>query len=483
MATPDTQSLPTASGASNGPAKPPRAPNPVWTMMGLPNFRLKLPSRNWMIFLSITGSWTAAVVYDRRQKKRIQQKWARVVEHIALEPLDAQQLPRKVSVYISAPPADGLVAARDHFHEYVKPILVAAALDWDAVEGRREGDVRAGLAERIRKLRRKRGEQSLEVPEQELDDMVEEARKRAGVKEWDGPSGDIVIGRHTWKEYVRGLHEGWLGPLDSPAPAAESAVASIEIPTTATDGPVTGPSPPLPTDDASPTAAPELLPTEPEKPKEDGTKPKKKKQPPPFNSPADYHTSTLSANCPRALGPVAVIPFPHLLGFLNFPTRMYRFLNRRHVADDIGRQTAAAVLGTFRPFDIDAGGAFPSDPASSTSTSGAGDDASVTLPFEQQRLLQHEEPEWHKTVRERKDEDESPGLGTTVKKERLWLDDMVLDARIAERMRRFEVDAETEEKAKRNASRAGESWFASLWPRSGNEKKKLWEGLDDRDDK
>jgi hypothetical protein len=30
-----------------------------------------------------------------------------------------------------------------------------------------------------------------------------------------GPKGDLVIGRHTWKEYIRGLHEGWLGPLDA----------------------------------------------------------------------------------------------------------------------------------------------------------------------------------------------------------------------------------------------------------------------------
>ena len=195
-----------------------------------------------MIFLSITGSWTAAVMYDRRQKRRIQKKWATVVEHIAHEPLDPHQLPRKLTIYLSAPPMDGLVPARDHFHQYVKPILVAAALDWDAIEGRREGDVRAGLAERIRKLRRRKGEATAEPMELGLAEELEGLRQRAGVSEWGGPGGDIIIGRHTWKEYVRGLHEGWLGPLDAP-PVPEPASESISAGTT-----------PAPADDASPTA-------------------------------------------------------------------------------------------------------------------------------------------------------------------------------------------------------------------------------------
>ena len=156
-------------------------------------------------------------MYDRREKKRVQRKWAKVVEHVALEPLDTTQLPRRLTVYVSAPPADGLVSAREHFNEYVKPILVAAAMDWDAVEGRREGDVRAGLAERIRRVRKKRGERSVEPVEEDAQEVLEQQRARAGIREWDGTPGDIVIGRNTWKEYVRGLHEGWLGPLDPPA--------------------------------------------------------------------------------------------------------------------------------------------------------------------------------------------------------------------------------------------------------------------------
>lgn len=441
------------------------------TFTGLPNFRYKLPSRNWMIFLSITGSWTAAVMYDRREKKRIQKKWARVVEDIAQEPLDAHQLPRKLTVFISAPPMDGLVAARDHFHEYVKPILVAAALDWDAIEGRREGDVRAGLAERIRKLRKQRGEPSNEPIEETLDEELAALRQRSGVQEWSGPGGDIVIGRHTWKEYVRGLHEGWLGPLDSPVPVQTPAeviavptepVVSAE-PSQATLAPTESTpetsTPPAPTDDASPTAIHESPKTEPleEKPKEEEKKPKKKMQPAPFNTTAEYENASLSRNCPQALGPVAAIPLPHLLGFFNFPIRMYRFLNRRQAADVIGRETAAAVLGAYRPFET--AGQVPAT---------NDEEGHSSANWEQQRLLAHEEPDWHKNARKREE-------GET--KERVWLDEMVLDPRIAERMRRFVLDAEVENRARTVSIAPKESWISSLWPKE--KKKGAWEGLNE----
>jgi import inner membrane translocase subunit TIM54 len=408
-----------------------------------------------MIFLSITGSWTAAVVYDRREKKRIQQKWTQAVEHIAKEPANERQMPRKLTVYLSAPPADGLVAARDHFNEYVKPILVAAALDWDAVEGRREGDVRAGLAERIRRLRWKKGESVKEEPELDTKDIIEDLRLRAGVLEWDGPAGDIIIGRHTWKEYVRGLHEGWLGPLDPPASVDlyDPASAAPEAPPAATPVTTTEQSTPsAPAEDASSTSVHETpAPPEAEKPKEEETGPKKKRQPPPFITTTEYSQAQISSTCPQALGPSSTIALPHLLGFFNFPVRMYRFLNRRRVADEAGRQTVAAVLGAYRPYDT----------ASELASSDEG------TQWEQQRLLTHEEPEWHKTARERKD-----GEG-----ERVWLDDMIIDPRIGGRMRSFELTSDEEDRVNNmSLGKEGGSWFTRLWPKK---QRQLWEGLQD----
>jgi import inner membrane translocase subunit TIM54 len=420
-----------------------------------------------MIFLAITGSWTAALVYDRREKKRMQKKWAKLVSHIAQEPLDTQTMPRKVTIYLSAPPADSLMSTRDHFHEYVKPILVAAALDWDAVEGRREGDVRAGLAERIRKLRKTGGEESAEPLEEDLDVVLAQTRQKSGVKAWDGPAGDIIIGRNTWKEYIRGLHEGWLGPLDpprSPTDAAQEATSSNILETTPeqpTSTEFSTDTASTPVDDASPTA-PVTPPATPESEKsaeEESKKPAKKKQLPPFNTTASYGISVISPNCPLELPPSTTIAFPHLLGFLNTPIRMYRFLNRRHLADDIGRQTAAAVLAVYQPYGSPGESHF--NPESNSLPSGEESNDSASQ-WEQQRQLQHEEAEWHKSVRERKDDDGG---------ERVWLDDIVLDPRIAERMRKFELDSEHEERARKIAAEIGDPWWRGVWAKGKQEKR------------
>ncbi|KAJ9648064.1 mitochondrial import inner membrane translocase subunit tim54 [Coniosporium tulheliwenetii] len=411
----------TASSAMEAAAKATKPQgNPVFRMMGLPNFRFKLPSRNWMIFLTITGSWTAALVYDRREKKRVQKKWCDLVSHLSQEPLPTSALRRKVVIYLSAPPADGLLAAREHFHEYIKPILVAAALDWDVVEGRREGDVRAGLAERIRKLRKMKGEPSQEPLEEDEDLVVRQTRERAGFTDEEGVQGDIVVGRHTWKEYIRGLHEGWLGPLDAPPPPVEEQpaleatpdpAASASEPPAASD--LLSSTPSQPSDDASPTA-----------PSRSQTR--ETKATTPFIYPSDYSTATPSPNLPSELPPSNTIPLPHILGFLNTPLRMYRFLHRRVLADDIGRDVAAAVLAYNRPYyQVHENAAV---------TGGAES-------WEQQGLLRQEEQEWHKSVRKRE----------AGERESVWLDPVALDPRIAERMRRFVLYYPEEQRAMRIA--------------------------------
>jgi import inner membrane translocase subunit TIM54 len=348
-----------------------------------------------MIFFTIVGTWTGAVVYDRQQKKRIQKKWTEAVSHLALEPLSPMTMPRRLTIFLSAPPADGLLTAREHYHEYVAPILVASGLDWDAVEGRKEGDVRAGLAEKIRKLRKRRGEKTNEpLADDDIEVLIDDMREKMGVRSVEGVGGDIVIGRNTWKEYIRGLHEGWLGPLDPPAVAAEEHKESL---TSKEDAPVlTGNSPhpdrphdiasipnfaaeqvlqhlphsktpesefaspaatQTPADDASPSAtlAPEAevqLEEQPEeKPKEDSTKPKKPPQPPPFLSTQDYPTANLSPFIPLEFAPSIAIPVPHILGFMNTPIRIYRYLTKRYVADEIGRQVAAACFAAYAPYE------------------------------------------------------------------------------------------------------------------------------------
>ncbi len=398
--------------------------------------RLKLPSRNWCIFLSITGGITGAIMYDKRETRRNQRKWAKLVEHLAKEPLDSKQMPRKLMVYLEAPPTDGLRMAQDHFKEYVKPILVASGLDWDFVQGRKEGDIRAELAEMIRKHR------MIAEGMVEEDDLVTLNRRTNGTIPYDGPLGDVVIGRNTWKEYVRGLHEGWLGPLvEPPKPVIEAPpVDAVDDTADATEKPeddvaekpeemesLPGVTVHTSTDDVPPTPVnPDL--------KDD--KPKKPLQPRPWISTVDYASAALPSNTPQEFDPSQAIAYPHILGFLNTHIRMYRFFTRRNLADQIGRDVAAIILANNRPYHT-----VSSEPGSSFAPEADGqgvanDEADKA---EQNIILKEEEKEWHKSVHKPLED---------LTKERTWTDEVVLDPRIAVRMRKAELTPEDEARAK-----------------------------------
>ena len=408
-----------------------------------------------MIFLTITGSFTGAVFYDKYQKKRIQQKWCDLVRPASEELLPPTHLPRKITIYVSGPPGDSLRIAREHFYEYVKPVLVAGALDWEVVEGRREGDIRYGAAERIRRRRRRaEGIRTDEDDEAGLkEELILDHRDRAGTIEWTGAGGDLIVGRNTWKEYVRGVHEGWLGPLQAPreaeTPAAQVSAetsrteteksndghahstlgdAAVEAATNITQGQTaTGDSAAAsdsssatPTDDASPQAE--------KKPEEEKSKPKLLK-PAPYISTSAYNTASTPSSMPQTLDPAVIVPFPHILGFLNTPIRVARFLNRRQLADDIGRQTAALVMAeqhrSFRESMLTEDG--------------------DSVP-EQELVLKEAEKEWPKSVRnrERKDGEES-----------VWLDNVVVDQRIGERMKLWELRRIDEARAQELLEKGG----------------------------
>ncbi|KAF2161824.1 hypothetical protein M409DRAFT_69618 [Zasmidium cellare ATCC 36951] len=438
-----------AGTSSNGaPKKPLPQQNPAFRAMGLP--RLRLPSRNWMIFLSITGSFAGAVIYDKWQTKRMREKWCNMVSHIAEEPLDTKVAPRKITIYLSAPPGDGLRNAREHFHNYVKPVLVAAAMDWDVVEGRKEGDVRHKTSEKIRKRRKRNGEGLPQAQKDEEEYTVESLREKNGYVEYPGVAGDLVIGRNTWKEYIRGLHEGYLGSADPPKELENDQ--SPETPTSAhtpghssmgdaavkaatnivgqdsVDSPT--PSEGTPGDDASPATEESLADAATEAPAEEVKKEEEKPKrrfPAPYILPEDYETATLSRSTPEIIGPSVGIRMPHLLGIRNTPIRIYRFLTRRRLQDDVGRQVASAILASHRPYG--SVGAVDEDSAS---------DSTVEVP-EQKTVLDFEEKDWWKTIHEpRKEHEES-----------VWIEPMKLDERIISRMRAFELTSEDEAIAKR----------------------------------
>ncbi|KAJ5899054.1 hypothetical protein N7495_003798 [Penicillium taxi] len=462
-----------ASGGTGGSAKPkavPKPQNPVFRMMGLPHINFKLPSRNWMIFWTITGSFTGAIMYDRREKRLAQQKWCDLVAHITEEPLPVEQMRRKLTIYLAAPPGDSLRVARDHFKEYIKPILTAASLDYTIVEGRREGDVRASTAEMIRKLRRKAGEPSSVAEEPSVESAVLETRERIGIQDEPGPKGDMVIGRHAWKEYIRGLHEGWLGPLDPPVEVSlpEVVPAPVEAST------------PESIDEAMKDIAtgdkPSETPVSSEDEKKTDEKEKEKEKPtgPPnaYIYPAEYPSASLPPTLPVSFDNSVPVEFPHILGFLNTPIRIYRFLNQRYVADSIGREVAGLVLAANERSYRDESFSLDSElsGASIDSTPSPNDLANELSrgKYEQQTVLENEEKEWHKSVHKADD----------TGRERVLVDDMVLDPRIASRMKLALLSPEDEARSQRIAKHeeyilgkerpASVPFWKQLWIKYGN---------------
>ncbi|MCJ1388626.1 mitochondrial import inner membrane translocase subunit tim54 [Xylographa bjoerkii] len=453
--------------------------NPALRMMGLPRFRARLPSRNWLIFLSITGSFTTALLYDRNQKKKAQKKWCDLVSHLARETLPVTQLPRRFTIFLAAPPGDGLRSAREYFQEYVKPVLVAAAVEWEVVEGRREGDVRAGLAERVRKLRRKNGEKPPVDSEEPEEDLVQGIQEKAGIRPSSDLEGDLIIGRHTWKEYVRGLHEGWLGPLHppDPPPIPISATALVSEPS------LEDPNSDLTAEQATASesgGAPASTPSTEAPP----PPPKPVTPIPPYISPSQYSRSPLASTAPRTLKPAAALPFPHILGILNTPIRTYRYLTQRHLADEVGHIVADMVLAkSTRPFSAELDFASSIDPDSPTASLSSGEDQSDVGPgaviagrscWEQQGVYLDEEKEWHKAAHK-------PNPPGEEGKERVWLEDMVIDERIGQRMTTFVNSMASDEQLQRIAEEHSlqaadrqrhPSWVESI---------KLWTGFSEND--
>ncbi len=427
------------------------------------------------------------LLYDRYHKKKAQRKWCTLVSHLAQEPLPVNMMPRRITIFLSAPPGDGLRVSRDHFHEYIKPILVAGAMDWDVVEGRREGEVRAGLAERIRKLRKRNGELSQAEPgEESQEDLYQEIRKRAGTTDWDGVQGDLVLGRHSLKEYIRGLHEGWLGPLDEPQPPEPQITDLQPLAAHSPDSPL--PEMPLSetsslgtSSSSSSLSSPQTEQTTPESPSESlsekpAEKPAKPPITPPYIMPSEYTSSPAAPSLPTLLPPSLPVALPHLLGFFNFPIRIYRFLTRRHLADSTGASIAALVLASHsRPFTQSTDFASAIDPDDASPSIGSQAEGAVTQTketWEQEAALREEEPEWHKSAWKSSEEGDA--------RERVWQEEMVVDGRIGSRMRRFELQSGLEEEAARldtEKRKEDEGYIdrAKKWIGLGQKEKPGWE--------
>ncbi|KAK9432728.1 mitochondrial import inner membrane translocase subunit Tim54 [Lipomyces doorenjongii] len=377
------------STASPKSTPPPR--NPVLVALGIP--RLRMPGRNMSIFLGTVLGISGMIYYDRKNRRANRQKWKDRVSYLANETLQPNGMPRKVTVYVAPPPGDHLDVTIAHFTQYVKPVLTAAAIDWELVEAKRQGDIRHQVAEQIRKERRGEGDSRDELMKAVTD----------GLK-YDTEGGVICVGRGAYKEYLHGLNEGWLGPLEMPAsPQLEKRVdevhgllesgddvtqTAVEASKAAEAGVATSQGP-----DAN-----KSIEGDDSEEKQD----KKPAVPKPYISQADYGSAPTPPELARitSFQPIVYIPLPHILGFLNTPIRTYRFFTKRELADRCGRLTASVALSQSRPF----------------------------IPRIDLAQGMEEENEWPKKWKE-----------TALEKGSEWMQDFVVDDRIAERLRVYQL--------------------------------------------
>jgi len=97
----------------------------VLSSLGIPasvlNYRPRLPSRNWLIFLTVTGSVLGAYAYDRRECRKIREEYKARVAHLALEPLATNDFARKITVYACKSPGDEDFSRSERFfRKYMK---------------------------------------------------------------------------------------------------------------------------------------------------------------------------------------------------------------------------------------------------------------------------------------------------------------------------------------------------------------------------
>lgn len=412
--------------------------NPALRMMGIP--RISLPSRNWTIFWTLLATVGGGIAYDKHEQKQIRKKWIENFGPLGEKAYRSDRIPRKLSVFIAPPPNDYLDESVVYFRKYVKPILNASAIDFDVFTENRQGDIRAAVAERIRELRVETVEKAKKKQEEATQKQYDASwskifkkdvpnfftRKFLSSKDDNDENlvdrntlcapndllgfyylnesidakrddelnpleagGVICIGRGAYKEYMTGVHEGLLGPLEAPIEAKKitdadpqsvtevtgsntEAKAVVELPIDApaelpAESPVELALDPLtdttvpPKEEETPSEA--ATETKPPKTNEEEEEEQEKPVPKAFITPDEYPTAVFAPelegetiirnrkNVPVLFEqPVYVFPLPKISGFLNTHRKIYGFFTRRKVAEDYGFRTSAVVYNASRPF-------------------------------------------------------------------------------------------------------------------------------------
>ncbi|KAH7057689.1 mitochondrial import inner membrane translocase subunit Tim54 [Linnemannia elongata] len=276
-----------------------------------------------MIFWTTFGTIGGLVVRDHYLTVAAKKRVADKVDVLAKQSCGVQDMPRKVTVYITAPPGDGIHKTRHYFKAFVKPVFDAAAVDYEVKEGLVDGQIQAMVAADVRKKRRiAAGKQS----------ALSEAEQNAPVVPLKSVSdGIVVLGRIALAEVLQGYNDGCLQSLDDPEP-----VVSGEDTTTSTEAAVAAAAAEL----VAAAAAAE----------KNGEKKEEEKAPAPIPIPQDESYFSVP---PSGLEPVGYIPFKNLTGFRNFHKKIFALFNSYDCVEYAGASVMKVAFAETKEFEKD----------------------------------------------------------------------------------------------------------------------------------
>lgn len=220
--------------------------NPALAMLGIKS--IKLPSRNWLIFWTVLSGLSGGIIYDKWQQRILRNQYMEKFNNQNISyPVDHKV--RKLKIFIAPPPNDYLDESMKYFRRFVKPIINSSGLDYELITMERQGDIRFKVAEEIRQIRRSLIKKDIPEIVPVVDEIIPitTPKETKSVRDLYNPmdllgiekifgnfkdkkiinddsivndvrnsGGIICIGRGAYKEYINGIHEGLLGPLDKP---------------------------------------------------------------------------------------------------------------------------------------------------------------------------------------------------------------------------------------------------------------------------
>ncbi|OAD66664.1 hypothetical protein PHYBLDRAFT_99354, partial [Phycomyces blakesleeanus NRRL 1555(-)] len=320
---------------------------------------IKAPSKGTVIFGSIVAAIGGTVYTSNHYATESRKRLCDQVSWLAERPCDVHEIPRKVSVYISAPPGDGLEKSRSWFREYVKPILVAGAVDYEIKEASGPGQIEFAVRDEIVRRRRIAAAQK-ERKEQESSNISPSSPEQKNAfsamnpptldaikhkKEEHLVDGVLAIGRQAWREVLSGIVLGCKAPLvviPPAVPESETNTNNKNEEDINKEKNIEGTKDELDLDLALGPVAEKLMMDE---IAVNGN----------GNVDSDTTNSTDSSasqerfDIPPVLSPVMYIPQENIIGWTNIPYRLFMWAADYQRIEKVGKYVVAAVLNETRP--------------------------------------------------------------------------------------------------------------------------------------